>query len=74
MVRILTRVVATRGEFLAIGTGELEGLAIGTSKGINQWIEAKSARESKSRDNIGGSYKGVGCGIRVITAREVAIV
>jgi len=74
LVCILTRVVTTRRELLAIGVGELEGFAIGTSKGINQWIEAKIACESKSRDNIRGSYEGVGCGIRVITAREVAIV
>ena len=74
MVCILARVVATRRELLAIGIGELEGFTIGTSKGINQWIEAKIACESESRDNIRGSYEGVGRGIRVITAREVAIV
>jgi hypothetical protein len=74
LVCILTRVVATRREFLAIGIRELEGFAIGTSESINQRIEAKIACESKSCHDIGGSYEGMGCGIRVITAREVAIV
>jgi hypothetical protein len=70
----LTRVVATRGELLAIRIGELEGFAIGASKGVNQRIEAKIACESKGCDDVGGSYEGVRGGICVITAREVAVV
>jgi len=70
----LTRVVATRGELLAIRIGELKSFAVGASKGVNQRVEAKIACESKGCDNIRGSYEGVRGGICVITAREVAIV
>ena len=61
-------------ELLAIGIGELEGFAVGASKSVSQWVKAKITRESKGRDNVGRSHKGVRSRIRIVAAREVAIV
>lgn len=74
LICILTGVITTRRELLATGISELEGFAVGASKSVGQWVEAKIARKSKGRDNVRRSHEGVRCRIRVIAAREVAIV
>ena len=74
LVCILTGVITTRWELLAIGIGELERLAVGASKSVGQWVKAKIARESKGRNDVGRGNKGVRSRIRIIATREITVV
>lgn len=71
---ILTRVVATRGKLVTSGVGELEGLAIGSSKGVGEGVEGEVASEGHGGDNIGGGDKGMRGGVSVVTSGEVTVV
>ena len=74
LVCILTGVVTTRWELLAIGIGELERLAIGASKSVSQWVKAKITRESKGRNDVGRGNEGMRSRIRIIATREITVV
>ena len=74
LVCILTWVVTTGWELLAIGIGELKWLAVGASKSISQWVKAKIARESKGRNDVGRGNEGVRSRIRIIATSEITVV
>lgn len=74
LICILTGVVTTRWELLAIGIVELERLAIGASKSVGQWVEAKIARESKGRNDVRRGNERMRSRIRIIATRKITVV
>lgn len=71
---VLTGVVAAGRELVAGGVLELEGLAVSTDERVGQGVEGEAAGEGQSGGEIGGSDKGVGGGVSVVTASEVTVV
>jgi len=71
---VLAGVISLRREFEACGSLKSELLALGSGDRIGKRVEGEGSGERESSDDIGGCYEGVGGGVGVITASEIAVV
>lgn len=71
---LLSLVVALNGELLALGSLELELLAVGTLDGVGEGVEGERTTEDHGGDHVGGGDEGVGSGVGVVASGEVTVV
>jgi hypothetical protein len=65
---VLSRVIASSGELVTGGVGELELLTIGTFQGVGERVEGQGTGKGHGGNEIGGSDEGVCGGVSVVSA------
>lgn len=71
---VLTRVVPTGRKLIARGVQELEGLAIGTGKGIGDGVEGEITSKGHCSHDVGRCDEGMCSRVSIVATSEVAVV